>query len=73
VFIVNPKAVHPLPDEWFGAALQEELIDGKTATTWKEPFMPYSSMTQILRGMSKKKFEAHAQELWGEFTKVHKE
>lgn len=73
VYIKNPKALYPLPDEWLGAGLQEELIDGKTVMTWRESFIPYNSMTEILHRMPRKKFEAHAKEFWQEFTKVHKE
>jgi hypothetical protein len=73
VYIVNPKALRPLPDEWIGAGLQEELVDGKTVSTWRAPFIPYSSLTQILRGMPRRKFNAHAEELWADLTKVYKE
>lgn len=75
VLIKNPKALHPLPDEWLGAGVEEDLVDGKTVTTWRrgEPFIPYASLTTILRGMSRKKFQMHADELWTEFRKLYKE
>ncbi len=73
VLIKNPKALHPLPDEWLGAGIEEELINGKSVTTWRDPFIPYASMTQILRGMPRKNFEKHADALWSEFTSVYKE
>ena len=72
VLIRNPKALHPLPREWLGAGIEEDLIDGKTITTWRDPFIPYASMTQILRGMPRRKFEKLADEIWSEFTKIHK-
>lgn len=70
VLIKNPKALHPLPDEWLGAGLEEELIDGNTVTTWREPFIPYSSMTQLLLGMPRKKFHDLMETLWAEFIKA---
>lgn len=73
VFIKNPKALLPIPDEWLGTALQEEMIDGKHVTTWREYFLPYSSLTEIRYQMPRKKFQAHAQKLWSEFIKVHPE
>lgn len=71
--IKNPKALHPLPDEWLGAGIEVELIDGRSVTTWREPFIPYASMTQILRGMSRKQFEKHANAFWAKFTKIFEE
>ncbi|OBR47202.1 hypothetical protein [Paraburkholderia tropica] len=47
VLFQNPNALHPLPSEWFGAALEEELVDGARICTFAEPFLPYASMTQI--------------------------
>lgn len=73
VLIKNPRALRPLPDEWLGAGIEEELIDGKSVTTWREPFIPYASMTQILRGMSRKKFEKHANAHWAELAKIFEE
>lgn len=72
VLIKNPKALHPLPDEWLGAGVEEDLIDGKTVTTWREPFIPYASITQILARMPRKMFESHMGALWKELTKVFK-
>ena len=69
VLIKNPKALNPLPDEWLGAGIEEDLIDGKSVMTWREPFIPYASLTQILRGISRKDLNA----LWAKFSKVHKE
>lgn len=73
VLIKNPKALHPLPDEWLGAGIEEDLIDGKIVTTWRDPFIPYASLTQILHKMPRKQFEKHADAVWEEFTKVFKE
>lgn len=71
VLIRNPKARHPVPDEWLGAGVEEELIDGKSITTWREPFIPFASFTQIMRGMPRRKFKQHADSLWAEFLKSH--
>lgn len=68
VLIKNPKALHPLPDEWLGASLEEDLIDGKTVTTCREPFMPYGSITHILHGMPQRGFERYMEDLWAKFT-----
>lgn len=72
VLIKNPKALHPVPDEWFGADLEEELVDGNTVTTLREPFAPYSSMTQLFMGAPREKFHQVMDTLWAEFSKVHK-
>lgn len=47
VLIHNPHALHPLPNEWLGAAVEESLVDGAIITTFSERFLPYTSMTQI--------------------------
>jgi hypothetical protein len=73
VLIKNPKALHPLPRDWLGAGIEEDLIDGKPVATWREPFIPYGSLTQILRGIPRKNFEEHAATLWREFIKDHRE
>ena len=43
--IRNPRARHPLPDEWLGAAVEENDVGGQHVSTFAEPFLPYSSMT----------------------------
>jgi hypothetical protein len=45
VLIRNPNALHPLPDEWLGAAVEENLVDGRIVSTFAEPFHPYMSIT----------------------------
>lgn len=50
VLIRNPNAVHPLPKEWFGAALEEDVLDGKVVSTFAEVFLPYRSITKLLPG-----------------------
>ncbi|MBF3882662.1 glycosaminoglycan attachment protein [Burkholderia pseudomallei] len=50
VLIRNPNALLPLPDEWFGAAAEEDSVDGKHVTTFREPFLPYWSLTHMYPG-----------------------
>jgi len=73
VLIKNPRPLHPLPAGWFPTGIEEELVDGKTVATAREPFLPYASMTHIQRGMPRKEFLKLAQDLWAQLTKVHKE
>lgn len=47
VLFPNPNALHPLPSEWFGAALEDKLIGEERVCTFAEPFLPYASLTQI--------------------------
>lgn len=47
----NPNALHPLPREWFGAALEDELVGGERICTFAEPFLPYASITQIFENV----------------------
>jgi len=74
VLIKNPKALYPLPDEWLGAGIEEDLIDGKIVTTWckHEPFIPYGSITQIVRGMPRRKFKALMDEVWAKLSENFK-
>ncbi|CAJ6933496.1 Uncharacterised protein [Burkholderia pseudomallei] len=53
VLIRNPNALHPLPDEWLGAALETNFVDGNVISTFAEPFLPYMSTTQIFENASK--------------------
>ena len=71
VLIKNPNALYPLPEGWLGAGIEEELRNGQSVATWREPFIPYASMTQLLHGIPRKKFEEFAQELWASFTAAH--
>jgi len=45
--IRNPNALNPLPGEWFGAAIEENSVNGKHVTTFREPFLPYWSLTEM--------------------------
>jgi hypothetical protein len=47
VLFHNPNALHPIPSEWFGAALEEKLVDEDRICTFAEQFLPYASITQI--------------------------
>ena len=49
VLIKNPNAIHPLPNEWFGASAEEYLVNGQISTIFSETFHPYMSMTSIFR------------------------
>jgi hypothetical protein len=48
VLIKNSNALHPLPDEWFGASAEEDLVEGQIIPIFAEPFHPYMSLTEIL-------------------------
>jgi len=50
VLIHNPHAVHPLPAEWLGAGAEEDMVNGKTVTTFAESFLPYWSLTMNFPG-----------------------
>ncbi|ELX10204.1 hypothetical protein Jab_2c22910 [Janthinobacterium sp. HH01] len=53
VLIHNPNALYPLPAEWLGAGAEEHMENGKTVTTFAEPFLPYWSNTEIFVGLLK--------------------
>lgn len=50
VLIRNPRALHPLPAGWFGAGVEEDLVEGKSVATFFEEFHPYCSMTKMFSG-----------------------
>jgi hypothetical protein len=51
VMIHNPRALRPVPFEWIGAGAEEELSEkGTVVPTWRDPFMPYMSMTKLFPG-----------------------
>lgn len=51
VLIQNPNAIHPLPQEWIGAAAEEHLgASGTVVLTWRDPFIVYESMTMLFPG-----------------------
>lgn len=51
VFMRNPNALHPLPDEWIGAGAEENLSKaGTVVPTFADPFHVYSSQTLLFRG-----------------------
>ncbi|WP_435656022.1 hypothetical protein [Brucella pituitosa] len=48
VLIHNPHALLPLPPEWLGASAEENLQpNGTVVPTWKDPFLPYQSLTML--------------------------
>lgn len=49
VLIKNPNAIHPLPDEWFGASAEEYLEEGQVNTIFAERLHPYMSLTEIFK------------------------
>lgn len=53
--IRNPNARYPLPEEWFGAAVEEDLIDGRVVSTFRESFIPFWSLTTLLEGYTSKR------------------
>lgn len=50
VLIRNLNATYPLPDEWLGAAAEDNVVDGKVISTFAEPFFPYRSITHMRPG-----------------------
>jgi hypothetical protein len=50
ILIHNPNALLPLPAEWLGAGAEEEMVDGRTITTFAESFLPYWSLTMNFPG-----------------------
>lgn len=53
VLMHNPRALHPLPERWLGAALEHRLVDGELRSMPSEHFLPYSSVTQIMTNASR--------------------
>jgi hypothetical protein len=51
VMIHNPNALHPLPPEWIGAGAEENFSEkGTVVPIWRDPFMPYMSITKLFPG-----------------------
>lgn len=51
VFMRNPNALHPIPNEWIGAGAEESLsADGTVIPTFADPFHVYSSQTFLFPG-----------------------
>lgn len=50
VLIHNPHARIPLPAEWFGMSAEENLVDGRSIMTWRDPFLPFESLTLLFPG-----------------------
>ena len=48
VLIHNPHALHPLPNGWLGAALEQRLTDGQVVSLAQDEFLPYGSLTSVL-------------------------
>ena len=53
--IRNPRALRPLPEEWLGAAVEEDAAEGKVVSTFRESFVPYWSETILLPGSISKR------------------
>ena len=60
--IRNPNALRPLPSEWLGAAVEEDLENGKVISTFRESFVPYWSQTLLLHGNASKREVQRAME-----------
>lgn len=51
VMMHNPHALHPVPPEWIGAGAEENLSEtGNVIPIWRDPFMPYMSLTKLFPG-----------------------
>ena len=51
VMIHNPHALYPIPPEWIGAGAEENLGEkGNVVPVWRDPFMPFMSMTKLFPG-----------------------
>lgn len=48
--IRNPRALHRLPEQWLGAAVEEDAIGDKVVSTFLEAFVPYWSVTSLHPG-----------------------
>ncbi|MDR5879412.1 hypothetical protein [Caballeronia sp. LZ032] len=70
VLVHNPNALHPLPEQWLGAALEHTLVDGELRTMVSEQFFPYSSITQIMTNASRGDVRRTAQGLYDALTSV---
>lgn len=53
VLIHNPGAVHPLPQGWLGASIEQSLSANQITTLALERFLPYMSMTNVLVNASR--------------------
>jgi hypothetical protein len=70
VLIRNPDALHPLPENWFGAALEHRLVDGEVRTMPSEPFLPFFSTTNILMNKSRGDVRKMAEGIYRSLTAV---
>ncbi|AOL05972.1 hypothetical protein [Burkholderia contaminans] len=70
VLIRNPNALRPLPEKWFGAALEHKLVDGEVRTTLSEPFLPFFSTTNILMNKSRGDVRKMAEGIYRSLTSV---
>ncbi|MCG5079096.1 hypothetical protein [Paraburkholderia tagetis] len=70
VLIRNPHALHPLPDNWFGAALEHTLVDGEVRSMPSEFFLPFYSTTNILMNASRGDVKKMAQGIYDSLISV---
>jgi len=74
VLIHNPYALHPLPDGWMGAALEQRLTNDQVVSLALEEFLPYGSVTNVYvnatRGEIRKQTDALAQILLASLSKA---
>jgi hypothetical protein len=45
VLIHNPGAINKVPSGWLGAAVEDQIENGQVVSTFREPFVPFSSLT----------------------------
>ncbi|CAJ5821913.1 glycosaminoglycan attachment protein [Burkholderia pseudomallei] len=52
VLLRNPNALHPLPEGWLGAPVEQKLVDNQIVARFQPGFHLYRSQTDILSGTS---------------------
>lgn len=50
ILIRNPAASIPLPAGWMGMSAEEDLVGGQVVTSWRDPFLPFESLTHLFDG-----------------------
>jgi hypothetical protein len=70
VLIRNPDALHPLPGNWLGAAIEHNLVDGEVRSMPSEFFLPFYSTTNILTNASRGDVKKMAQGIYNSLISV---
>jgi hypothetical protein len=50
LLVHNPRAIHPLTQNWLGASAEVDLRDGHLVATFLRDFHPFTSVTETLTG-----------------------